>query len=234
MKFDLTGDNLTFVYCPTTDNEQELSVVELWGNGQKLGEFNYYGTGTYGTEARLSFPFGRYKMEMRVKSKNNAFKLEALKHQRIIRLINDGISGSSTGSWLPNDQFMTAAMAKRAEYVFVQLGTNDRVNNMGNTATYYFLSRITKGLLEKGRKPILMAANATKDEAGKKYTMARVRDAIKSVANDFALDMIDNYEATIPALMDGVDFIPDKLHPNDAGHRIIFENIRKMIIEAGK
>ncbi|UUC95493.1 SGNH/GDSL hydrolase family protein [Comamonas sp. C11] len=234
LQFDLTGDNLTFVCCPTNASDEAGSIVELWGNGTKLGEFSYYGAEAWHTEKTLTFPFGRYKMEMIVKSASNIFRLEGFRANRYIKVINDGISGTSTGSWLPGSANLNAALAKRAEFVLMQLGTNDRPNPSGSYSTYLFSTRITQALIAAGRKVIVMASNAVSDAIdyapGRVYTQRRVVDALRSMSKDMNLDFIDNYQATVPAKMYGEVWAPDGLHPNDYGYKLIFENIRRVLI----
>ncbi|UUC92455.1 SGNH/GDSL hydrolase family protein [Comamonas sp. C11] len=235
LQFDLTGDNLTFVCCPTNASDEAGSVVELWGNGVKLGEFSYYGAEAWQTEKTLNFPFGRYKMEMIVKSSSNIFRLEGFRANRFIKVINDAISGTSTGSWLPGDTNLTAALAKRAEFVLLQLGTNDRVNPSGNYSTYLFSTRIAQALVAAGRKVVVMVSNAVSDAIdygpGKVFTQRRVADALRSMSKAMGLDFIDNYQATVLAKMYGEAWAPDGLHPNDYGHQFIFENVRRVLID---
>lgn len=235
LAFSLTGDNLTFVYSPTDAADLENSIVELWGNGSKLGEFSYYGAEAWQTEQEIAFPFGHYEMEMVVRSATNTFLLEGFKCDRYIKVVNDAISGTSTGSWLPGSANLDAALAKRAEFVLMQLGTNDRGNESGSFATYIFSTRIAEALINAGRKVVVMSSNAVSDAtdygSGKVYSQRRVTDALRNMASDLRLDFIDNYQATVPAKILGEEWTADGLHPNDYGHKIIFENVRRRIIE---
>ena len=234
MRFVMTGDNLTFRYCSIDIDDAAGSIVELWGNGSKLGEFNFYGPETWGQLSTLSFPFGRYEMSVRALSPTNTFRLEAFHHERHVKVMNMAVSGSSTGTWLPGSANYVAALAKRSEYVFAQLGTNDRSNPADQFATYFFMTRIATALLAAGKKCAVMASNAVSDteDARLLFTQRKVAWAVRQSARDLNLDFVDNYQATVLPKIYGSAWTTDGLHPNNYGHQLIFESVRDHILRS--
>lgn len=235
MRFSMTGDNLTFRYCSIDTSDAAGSIVELWGNGVKLGEFNFYGPETWGLLSTISFPFGRYEMSVRALSSSNVFRLEAFHHDRHVKVMNMAVSGSSTGSWLPGSTNYVAALAKRSEFVFTQLGTNDRNNPGDQFVTYFFMTRIAAALLAAGKKCAVMASNAVSntEDARLLFTQRKVTWAIRQSALDLNLDFVDNYQATVLPKIYGTAWTTDGLHPNNYGHQLIFENVRRAMLGFG-
>ncbi|WP_175169299.1 SGNH/GDSL hydrolase family protein [Achromobacter kerstersii] len=234
MRFTMTGDNLTLRYCAIDAADPTGSIVELWGNGSKLGELDFYGPEAWGKLASFSFAFGRYDIRLVPKSASNVFRLEAIHHARRVKVMNMAVSGSSTGSWLPGSANYTAALAKRSEFAFVQLGTNDRNNPGAQFVTYFFATRIAMALRDAGKKTCLMVSNAVSnaEDARLLFTQRKVAWAIRQVAEDMALDFIDNYQATVPAKLYGETWAPDGLHPNNDGHLLMFESVRERIVRS--
>ncbi|AXC50078.1 SGNH/GDSL hydrolase family protein [Paracoccus suum] len=67
------------------------------------------------------------------------------------------------------------------------------------------------------------------------FTMADARAAILRVANRFNLDMIDHYTPT-KLLLDAGDsaWLADGLHPNEIGHKAMFDRIRAALDAANR
>ncbi len=123
IEFDLIGDNLEVVYAQLTNGTALNTVIELYGNGVKLGEFSQYGSpAAFGQSHSFTFPFGHYRMELVNKSEATFLRFEGLRFKKRIKVSNDGINGSSTATWL-NRVTINDSIQPTDEYVFVQLGT---------------------------------------------------------------------------------------------------------------
>jgi lysophospholipase L1-like esterase len=236
IQFELTGDNLSVMYCAINTADPAGSIVELWGNGALLGSFSYYGAESFSQLANITFPFGKYQMSLVNKSGLNTFRLEGFKVNKTVKLINDSLSGTSTGTWLATSPNLLGVIAKTSEFVFVQLGTNDR-SAKGPHVTYLNLASIAKTLVAAGKDVVMMAANAIpaageSPNGGKVYGQREVAMVTKQVASELGLAFINNHEATVMAKIKGETWTADGLHPNDYGYGLMFDNIRSAILES--
>lgn len=232
--FELTGDNLTVMYCAINTADPDGSIVELRGNGVLLGSFSYYGPESFSQLAEITFPFGKYQMTLTNKSLTNQFRLEGFRFKKKVIVANDGISGSGTGSWLPGSTPLNNAISRKSEFVTVMLGTNDRVGK-SSFIVYFYLARIVKALTDAGKDVILMAANATTaaveaPNGGRGFGQREVAAVTKLLADERGLAFIDNHQATVMAKVKGETWTADGLHPNDYGYGLMFDNIRSKIL----
>lgn len=165
------------------------------------------------------------------------FRLQGLELTRRLSIKNDGIIGSTTKSWLSTVK-LSDSIAANDDYFFVQLGTNDRVKSANITLsdTAKNLRTIVSDIYtitSNNAKIIMMSANAvTQTETNPdifRFNMRDLNNCIKNVASDLGLPFISNYEQTLQQKIDGTSFLADGLHPNDAGYRIIFNNIKDAI-----
>jgi lysophospholipase L1-like esterase len=201
-----------------------------------LGQFSWAGSSVFmGKESTVTFPFGRYRIQLRDASTGTEFnfRLEGLKVKQQIQVRNIGISGSNTIDWLPGSVNLNQVRATD-EFLLVQLGTNDRVNTtipLNYSKTKDNLEAITKNLIASGKKVVLMCANvALGNKEGPEnpiynYSMNDVLRACRQVADKLGVDIIDNYTPTRKAVIDGQSILSDDLHPNNLGHSIIYSNI---------
>lgn len=150
-----------------------------------------------------------------------------------IRITNQGINGASTSSYLFRN-LVTAgdganfALLPDDQYVFVQLGTNDRIVSPRNPKNVAELSgNIERLVTHIGDRAevILMAANPSTIDSSEKYLygMEVVRDSVLAAAQKCGVDFIDNYYA-----FQGLDLVAhmaDGSHPNVKGHAVISRNI---------
>lgn len=240
-EFDLVGDNVTFVHAQFTSTNPDAVKIEAWDvlTNTKLGTFSWVGSSVaFGKESAITFPFGRYRIQLRDASTGTEFRLrlEGLKVKQKIQVRNLGVSGSGSMSWLPGSANLNT-VAATDEFVLVQLGTNDRANTsqtpLNSSKTKANIKTISNYLISQGKTVIVMCASVALGNMEKpgnaiyKYAMNDVMRATREAAKDLGVDYIDNYTPTRKAVVDGeVIFKPsDLLHPNNAGHFIIYSNI---------
>ena len=244
VEFDFVGDNFTAVYAgQSAINSDKDTYVDVYIDNEKIGEINYSEQIAFNLEKTYNVEHGKHTASLRNRSENgSAFRLEAIKVTRKIRVANDGISGTWTGQWLPNGQLL-GTVTDNDEFVFVQLGTNDRsqaIQPFTMQKTKNNLDVIVKHLLKNNKKVVLMAANSVRkdkeDPLVYKYTQGDIAQAVKQVADKNHVSFVDNYRSTIQDKIEGNDnaYTTDGLHPNDAGHRKIFENIVHAIMKQGE
>lgn len=152
-----------------------------------------------------------------------------------IRVSNQGINGASTFSYkaynLVAGSPLNSAPLPDDRFVFLQLGTNDRIEYQRNPKDRAELTErivdIVQGL-SGAHEVILMCANPTtpKPNFVYLYEMDEVRAAVLAAAQQCGVDFIDNY-AAFPADPDSL--LADGLHPNVAGHRYISDNIQRAL-----
>lgn len=152
--------------------------------------------------------------------------------QKRVRISNQGINGASTSSYMarnliPGGKGANYAILPDDRFVFVQLGTNDRILLGRNPATQKELTNNLVALVSKIKPKadvILMCANPESIQSAKyRFGMDVVRSATFDAAKICEVDYIDNYAA-----FEGLDLrslIPDGIHPSAAGHLIISQNI---------
>ncbi|MBT9234303.1 hypothetical protein KKQ11_00505 [Pseudomonas sp. MG-2] len=157
-----------------------------------------------------------------------------LRIPRQVRIVNNGIIGLTTVSYLANNMDGNAsgdgvAVVGTDLFVFCQLGTNDRAWTTGRPrGTNQFevgLNALLDNAALTGKGVILMAANPSSNEDPSVYPfhMQDVRNIVYRVARDRNLDMIDNYSIFLG--LDPATYTADGLHPNDYGHSIMARNI---------
>ncbi|MDV2860352.1 SGNH/GDSL hydrolase family protein [Psychrobacter sp. CAM01] len=237
VEFDLVGDNFTVIYAGQPDGTSR--VVDVYDNDVKIGEFDYSSPVSWSLTKSFDLDFGRHRISLRNRSTDGGiFRLEAIQVTQKMRMINDGISGTWTYEWLPSQNGLFNAISESDEFVFVMLGTNDRSQNIKPLTaqkTKNNLRIIANTLISTGKQVVLMSANAASatDEAkNRKYSQGDVSRVTQELAAELGVDFINNYAATVQAKIDGVAYTDDGLHPNDLGHKMIFENICNAVITA--
>jgi lysophospholipase L1-like esterase len=238
LEFDLVGSSITFIHSQYVSANPDAVRIQVWDTltNTLLGQFSWAGSSVFmGKESTVTFPFGRYRIQLRDASTGTEFnfRLEGLKVKQQIQVRNIGISGSNTIDWLPGSVNLNQVRATD-EFLLVQLGTNDRVNTtipLNYSKTKDNLEAIAKNLIASGKKVVLMCANvALGNKEGPEnpiynYSMNDVLRACRQVADKLGVDIIDNYTPTRKAVIDGQSILSDDLHPNNLGHSIIYSNI---------
>jgi len=168
------------------------------------------------------------------------------------KVINSGIGGSHTGSVRDNnlakiehgmDRFEKAVLSHHPDWVTLNFGLNDAYQDKGEgTASRiplenyianltYFIHAIKK---DNG-KVILLTPNplSSKLEQFHHERLKLYRDAVIRLARSEHVELINSwkvfgkYAGKDPAGMEGL--LPDGTHPMDAGHRLIADEIVKII-----
>ncbi|AOA58285.1 SGNH/GDSL hydrolase family protein [Acinetobacter larvae] len=173
----------------------------------------------------------------------SAMRIQNIVVKKSVKVSNDGIIGSTTKSWLERVK-LSESIKHNDDYVFVQLGTNNRGYGSANDYSLNSFSTELRKIVDDidtlsngNAKVILMCANAVTlndyptSENNQHSSMKTINSAIKQIADEKKLSFISNYEATQQLKLDKVDFLKDGLHPNDYGYRVMFENIKRNIVD---
>jgi acyl-CoA thioesterase-1 len=137
---------------------------------------------------------------------------------------NAGVSGDTTAGGLRR---ISWALKQPVDYLLIELGGNDGLRGIDPAET----ARNLQGIIDKAREKnmsikILIAGMQMPANLGDAYTKA-FRETFSTVA-------AKNKCALIPFLLEGVGGIPelnqpDRIHPTPAGHKIVAENVWKVL-----
>jgi acyl-CoA thioesterase-1 len=134
------------------------------------------------------------------------------------RVVNAGVSGDTTAGGLRRVDWV---LRNRPQVAVVALGANDGLRGLDTDAMERNLVAIVERLRAGGAR-VLVAGMRVPTNYGDAYTQA-FRDVFPDVARRTA-------SALMPFLLDGVATdprlnLPDGIHPNAAGHRVIAERV---------
>lgn len=238
IKFRFTGNSFDLRYG-THPTLASNSDYQIWINGVMLGQYETKDGAEANNNSRVhTFGYVRdAEIEIRdVRGDATTYlRLEAIRIVKKCVISNQGIIGATSLSYR-NNALTTPPIAVTAEddFCFVQLGTNDRINN---TDTYPrgvsgFAERMDEllDIVQPLSRVILMAANPVENENPSLYsfTQAQARDTIDRLARERGIDFIDNYSPFNGMAFD--KFTADGLHPNTLGHAIIARNIVNAVL----
>lgn len=164
-------------------------------------------------------------------------RLEGIQRTKIIRVINQGISGTTSTSWLPepptNRLLLTEAVPLHTSDVIIALGTNDRNAGVTPNNTTHFERNIGQivGWLKAHRPQVLitlLGAYATLEDADKAFHQRDVTRALANVAERAGASALSLYQQMRDAIEDDQTLYtePDLVHPNNNGHHLIFKIIK--------
>lgn len=245
ISFPFTGTTFALHFGVVGDEEDGGLDYELFVDGVSQGVFTTTAGEdglTYGNNRVRSHTFNYVRnktVEIRTKrranqsSGNKTLRIEAIRIRKTIRLTNQGINGASTVTYrvfnMPgNTQGHGNAVGPQDNYVFVVLGTNDRLKTTSLPHSVNEFSANLGALLDMIQpiaNTILMCANPTGDEDPEKFafTMQDVRGEIYRTARSRSLDMVDNYAAL--SIPDMSLVANDRVHPNALGYYLFAKNV---------
>ncbi len=140
------------------------------------------------------------------------------------RIINAGLSGETSAGGLSRIDWV---LRQPMDVFVLELGANDGLRGLPIRDTQNNLQTIIDKVIFKYPKcKIVLAGMMVPPNMGKEYA-----DSFKRLFGEIA---IKNNAVLIPFLLDGVAGIerlnqPDGIHPTSEGHKIIGENISKII-----
>ena len=242
ISFEANGVGFELVYTKLKKTDPTGGIINIYIDDAFYKKINFFDTaGGYNFREFITLPNdGKHNIKIRNESTVAAIaKLQYIKATKRVTVANDGISGSTTNSWLTVVKF-DQSIEVNDDYIFIMLGTNDRIKSANNSEIGFAnnLSKMiddAKLITNNKAKIIMMSASAvTNDEnpltSNFFMTMRAVNNTINNIAESKNLSFISNYTATQQAKIDGVSFLSDGLHPNDFGHRAIFENIKDAVV----
>lgn len=245
ISFEFTGTSFEIHFSVSGDADSAGLDYELFIDGASQGVYT-----TSEGEDGLTFGYDRVRthtfayirnktVEIRTKRRASQtsgvkiFRFEGIRVLKKIRISNQGINGTTIPRYLvynvPGNKFGDgAAVEAQDNYVFCQIGTNDRgrsANYPGGINEFSANYDALLDILQPLAKVIVMCANPTVVDnlTTQSFTMQDVRGEIFRQGQKRNLDMIDNYSAL--SIPDMNLIASDGLHPNPLGHYLMARNI---------
>lgn len=237
IRFRFTGKEFTLSF----DSTENSLDYELLIDGVSQGIFPASGDG-YDNRRTHSFDYVKDAL-IEIKTVKNdtdgqqTLKIGGIIVNKTIKISNQGIIGATTRSYAANNLEGNTmgdgnAINDEDQYVFIQLGTNDRIIAKGvekGSGEFKKNLQLLVDEVNSNRNLILMCPNpaANNDPDIYSFDTKEVCNVITQVAQENDIDLIDNY--SIFQGMDTSKYLADGLHPNDYGHQMMFENIMESL-----
>lgn len=144
--------------------------------------------------------------------------------KRPYRIINGGISGSTTSGGVSRiDWFLRA----KPDFLILALGGNDGLRGIPVEKIKSNLIKVVNAA-QSNTIPVLMAGMKIPPNYGLPYSEA-FSEIFPQIAKEYKIPLL-------PFLLEGVGGnpkmnLPDRIHPNPDGHRVIAETVHKRLIE---
>jgi lysophospholipase L1-like esterase len=240
ISFPFTGTsfNLVFTSISATDSADYEVVV----NGVSQGTFSSFTTGSAYQQRRThTFGYVRNKtIQINVKyaAANTSvahLNFEGIEIIKQCSILNQGVIGTTAYQYnyynFGQNGFGPSVVTPDLNYVFVQLGTNDRASTMTSYSIANGINSLKKWMnallanVAPTASVILMNSNPASADSKPTYAfgMQDVRNMVHQLGSDNSLDVIDNY--SIFAGLDNSVYTADGLHPNLLGHTMYARNI---------
>ncbi|TXH82814.1 MAG: SGNH/GDSL hydrolase family protein [Rhizobium sp.] len=241
LEFPVYGQTLSLWFSALPNDAAQ--TLDVYVNGVLHGSMSAYASPAAFSK-NYDIDFGSV-VSKTVKLVNNSattsLRLEAIEHKRICRVVNNGIIGTSSNTWLPAGALLSGGLPIEANFAMIMLGTNDR----GDTTFPRDAVRLERNLssildwISANRpftKPLLMTSVRAvgnyeePDNPGTYFfSSSEVALANARVAASRKLPLIDIYGAINRIIVNGDDPLADDLHYNDIGHKAVFEVISKFM-----
>ncbi len=237
------GDSVDVLW--KSQNADASSNFTLDCNGSGTQTINTYNDNlTHNNVASSTAPsFGTNTFKI-VNTGSYPLRVQGIRHNRLIALRNNGLSGSSTATWLPTASPVILGDAVPADttHLLIKLGTNDR-GTKGVTKLTDNLKAIV-AWIQANRPAVKISLSAPPKAAPEfdfpgnpvyYFSTGTVRDAVYRVATELGLSFVDLYAATARyELIAGstTSYLDDGLHPNNAGYAEMFRAFTQAITNA--
>ena len=239
LAFTFTGKEFTLFYASIPNSMK----YELFVDGVSQGVFDTApgvdgNVDGYNNQRNHSFDYVKNKL-IEIKTVRGTasgiqtLKIDGIQFNKKVRISNQGIIGTNslvykTRNLEGNTSGDGNAIGADDRYIFVQLGTNDRIITSGQPKGAHEFKKNLTALIDSissGRDLILMAANPAANEspASFSFNMQDVRNTVYQVAKSKNIDFIDNY--SIYGDVSTTVYTADGLHPNADGHLVMARNI---------
>lgn len=237
---NFTGNKIAFSYN-LNPSEPNAAIVELFVDGTKIASVDTYEeAGGIGIVKSLEFTFVRNKqLQLRIAPADRGnlnYLLRAINIiiPKTVVIQNNAISGATWRSYYYYDLVggygglnpAAVAIENTDSYCLIALGTNDRAGNLGLSASY-MARALTMAKYNFCKFVIITPPD---NQITPPASDSLVRDMEIGYGLETGVDIIDNWHAISNYLTEA--YGKDKIHPNDFGHAILFNNVKQAILQA--
>ncbi|MPS76590.1 MAG: hypothetical protein E2591_00780 [Achromobacter sp.] len=237
VEFDCLAVGFDLMYGKVADSTSRMFTVSVDGVLIAQQEFNDAVAG-WGNTLAVALPAYRLSRVRISNAASVALPLEGMRRNKVIRVVNQGISGTSSASWLPSApngrRLLVDGVPVSATDILLALGTNDRIGSATPANTTWHQNNMAQVLswLVANRSSLsvtLLAGYATLDEEGMVYQQRDIARCQQNLARMFGVSFLNLYPQMRDAIEDGQQIFSgsDLLHPNDAGHALVFRIIKQ-------
>ncbi|MDI3201609.1 hypothetical protein [Pseudomonas shahriarae] len=244
LSFPFTGTSFTLAFSVVATVDAGAMDYELLVDGVSAGVFT-----TADGEDGLTYGFSRTRVHTFAYVRNKTITirtvrraggaagtkriyLEAITVNKKVRITNQGINGSDAITYRvfnlpPNTYGDGVSVNADDNFVFVQLGTNDRLiaaNKPKGSNEFHRNLAALLDIVQPLADTILMCANPTVENPSiHSFSMQDARNVMFRLSQSRTLDMIDNYSPL--AALSVQTLTNDGVHPNQFGFSLMSRNI---------
>lgn len=242
VEFDFNGSDLILNFAKFSNGSESESVIDVFVDDVFHSSFSVYASSSaFGFQHTINgLQNGRKKIKIKNQVNNSLvyLRLVSIEATRKISIINKATSGSNTITWI-NSNWIAERVSIADNYVFMQLGTNDRHNTkkIGAFKNQY-LTLLDQIKTASPQADIIImsppAVTQSEDpvETVYQFRISDLNYCLSEIAKLRNLSFISNFEVTSKMKAKGEVFLSDGLHPNDYGYSVIADHIINQIINA--
>lgn len=229
LRFRFTGDRFA-VYFAKLNNDPAATFDIVIDGVTVASPSHYAASSAFSFSEEVSTDFGTHAVRLVNKSASSNLRVEAIEHFRSVEVINQGIVGTTSTSWLPAGALLSAAVPSNATHAMIMLGTNDRAasaqprqsakvaDNVEAIVTWLLANR--PEIQPLIYSPPIARGNSEQGGAGTFYfTASEVGRALGAMCARKGYAFVDlNAELKAAELAGANPLVADDLHLSDAGH----------------
>ncbi len=221
---------------------EPTAQFEIYADDVLIGTVSAYSEEpSWGVTHSVTLPDARPTMVRVVNTSTSAaIGLEGIARTKIIRVVNQGISGTSSNSWIPNPDtngriLLTGALPSNTTDVLLALGTNDRtlstaapMPTYGATRYQQNMDQIIRWIQERHPQAWiqLMGGYATLDDGDRVFGQRDLAREMEGLSQRHQrVSFLNLYPVMQRRVLEdpagGVSIFPDNLHPGDQGYAIV-------------
>lgn len=209
--------SLLHISCAEKNRDDESSIENLNSSEQKYFKILILGdslTEGYGIDESDSYPA---LLEQKLNNKLNS------KNGKNYKVINGGISGSTTSGGVSRIEWF---LKTKPDFLILALGGNDGLRGIPVEKIKENLEKVVLAAKENGI-PTLLAGMKIPPNYGLAYSLS-FSQLFPAISDTFDIPLI-------PFLLEGVGGnpemnLPDRIHPNAEGHKLICEIVYQALV----
>ncbi|WP_368517490.1 hypothetical protein [Rhizobium sp.] len=242
LTFDFFGDQMTLWFSKL--NTDAGASFDVYLDDVLIGDdiSHYASPAAFSGSYVINTTLGHHTVRVRNNSATQNLRVEAIEHNRLCRVINNGIIGTNSTEWLPTGNLLSGGLPASATHAILMIGTNDRsdssnaptdavkiTDNLSTIADWIAANRAaTAFCLMTPPKAIGPSEEGGGTVPDYFFTAAEAAQAATIAAARKKLPCIDVYAHTNMLDCDGIVYLESTgLHFNDTGSSEVYRLIAK-------